>query len=313
MISELLGYLDELENVYRKYYDNDKRHEEASKIWTKYYKRSRELGISLEEAYNMSLMYENESYIINQKPIRKDIDEEIVSNVVKNLINVNLENIEEKRLVSGIKKEDAEKLLEWVVENTRKILSKMGINIEKNSLNGFCELGQALSILPFEVLDLNVTKNRASLCFGYPYNHAFGTVSIPIIDNDKVIEKTYLIDTTYRQFFSTVRCNMGRYYLEENDLDIETTPAPGFFVKDKEFAKELMGNGYIELTEETAKKYGEPFYLSSLKLGEKNSRVNYNYLEQIMNSSCDYSMNLNDINSFDYHFPIKENIAKKSI
>lgn len=311
MMSELLVYLEQLENVYRKYYDNDKRHEEASKIWTQYYKRSREQGVSLYDAYTKSLMYENESYIINQEPIRKNIDDKEVSNIVKKLIEANLENIEEKRLISGIKEEDAEKLLEWDVENTRKILGKMGIDIAKNSLNGFCELGQALSILPFEVLDLDVTKNRASICFGYPYNHAFGTVSIPIIDNDKVILKTYLIDTTYRQFFSTVRCNVGRYYLEENDLDIETTPAPGFFVEDKEFAKKLMGNGYIELIEETAKKYGEPFYLSSLKLGEKNKRVNYNYLEPIMDTSCDYSMNLNDINSFNCNFPIEVDEVKK--
>lgn len=311
MISELVQYLDQLSDVYMRYYNNDERHKAAAELWTKYYKRSKEMGISLDEAYNMSLMYENESYIINQNPIRQKIDSKTVSEIVHKLYFANKENEESKMLVDGITYNEANILLMWSVENTRKILSKMGIDIENNSLNGFCELGQAVSLLPYEELGLYVTKNKAKECFNYPYNHAFGTVSIPIIDNDKVILKTYLIDTTYRQFFSTVRCNEGRYYIDENDDGIETTPAPGFFVKDKEFAKKLMGNGYIELTEETAKKYGEPFYLSSLKLGEKKSDLNFNYYNSIIKNIGSYSIDLDEIEDFNYNFPIEVDEVKK--
>mgnify|MGYP003586567046 FL=1 len=65
---------------------------------------------------------------------------------------------------------------------------------------------------------------------------------------------------------------------------MDKTPDPGYFVKNKVFAKELIKNGFIKLNEEVAKEYGEPFYLSSLKLGEKpNKKINY--YDNIINSN----------------------------
>ena len=305
-MKELLIYIGQLTEIYNRRYDNDKKHELASELWTKYYKRSKELGISLEEAYNLSLMCENESYIINQPPIRYDVDDKQVANIVSKLKKSISINEESKRLKSGITLEEADTLLKWSVENTRKMLNKIVFNIEKVSLNGQCELAQALSLLPFENIGLYVTKNRASLSFGYPNNHAFGSVIIPIEEDGKILEKLYLIDVTYRQFFSTVRCNEGKYYDKHED-GFDISPDPGYFVEDKEFAKELMGKGYIELTGETAKKYGEPFYLSSLKLNE-TSKIKYeNYLNRILEHSYDYSLgNLDDLDVFSYDFPIEE-------
>lgn len=310
MISELLLYIRKLTDVYTRYYDNDKRHEAASKLWTDYYKKSKEYGITLDEAYNFSLMYENESYIINQPPIRYEIDEKKVQLIVNKLKAAISINAEEKTLKNGITRQEAEVLLKWSVENTRKIIQKLTFNLERNSLNGFCELGQALSILPFENIGVQVTKNRASICFGYPFNHSFGTVTLPIEEENKVFEQPYLIDITYRQFFSTVRCNEGRYYAKDENYDLETAPDPGYFVEDKEFAKELMGRGFVELNEVTAKKYGEPFYLSSLKLGEEKDKNERNYFMNITELFGDYSINLIDVDSFDYNFPGNNDIKK---
>ena len=54
--------------VYNENIDNDKKHQLLSTLWTKYYKLSEKLNIKLDEAYNLYLIGENESYIIYQEP-----------------------------------------------------------------------------------------------------------------------------------------------------------------------------------------------------------------------------------------------------
>lgn len=95
---------------------------------------------------------------------------------------------------------------------------------------------------------MKVTKNTARYCFDYPYNHAFGTVRFSIVENGKPVEKYFLIDTTYRQFFIKEKCSKIHYYL--GDM---IAPTIGYFIEDEEFAKTLMEDGFIELTPLTAK------------------------------------------------------------
>ena len=52
-----------------------------------------------------------------------------------------------------------------------------------------------------------------------------------IKNGEKIEEKTFLIDTTYRQFFTSIRCNEGMYLNKSNEIN---RPDPGFFVKNKE-------------------------------------------------------------------------------
>lgn len=300
-MEELKEYLNQIIDVYNKYFDNDKRHEEASKLWTKYYKKSKELNINLEEAYNLYLMDESESYSINQSPEIFDLDDNYVSKCKENLQQILLDN--ESGYEFGISEEEAITLLKWAVNNSRKNIASLGVNMKKNSLNGFCELSQMLTIKPFEEINVKVTKNTANKSFDYPFNHSFGTVTIPINIDNKIINKSYLIDATYRQFFSTVRCNEGRYYTKEENYNIDTAPDPGYFVSDKEFAKELMKNGFIELNNDSAKKYGQPFYLSSLKLNEDSNDKMKNYYSSIMDNSLNYALNDNELDGMNTSFP----------
>ena len=68
--------LNTIMNVYNEDLDNDKKHQLLSTLWTRYYKLSEKLNIKLDEAYNLYLIGENESYIIYQEPERKKIDKE---------------------------------------------------------------------------------------------------------------------------------------------------------------------------------------------------------------------------------------------
>ena len=292
--------LNAIMKAYNEDLDNDKKHQLLSTLWTRYYKLSEKLNIKLDEAYNLYLIGENESYIIYQEPERKEIDNKKLQ-IVLNHYN----EIKNNEFKEGLTSEEIKVLSDYSIENARKAFDSLGINVKTNSLNGFCELGQALTIMPLENLGLEVTKNSATACFNYPFNHVFGTVTFPYQDNEKVIDKTYLIDSTYRQFFSTVRCNEGRYYTEEENTNLKVAPDPGYFITDIVFAKTLMKDGYIELTKENAKKYGEAFYKASITLKNiellQNNDIDY-YSNIILNSE-DYKVNKNELEGLNTSFP----------
>lgn len=299
-MEEARKILNQLIELYNTDVSNDKKHELGSVLWTNYYKVCNENNVTLSEGYNLYLMLENESYIIDQKPIRKTINNEELSYVVDKLNRV----LNDDFLLDGINYDEAFMILDWTVENTRRNFESMGIFVDNNSLNGFCEIGQAISLMPLEKLGLRVTKNTASDSFNYPYNHCFGTVTFPIIENGIKKDVTFLLDTTYRQFFSTVRCNEGRYYTKEENTNLVTAPDPGYFMEDISFAKQLMSDGYVILNENTAKTYGEAFYLSSLKIGEKRFDKNKNYLGAILNTSTNYKVNDFELAGLNVGFPL---------
>lgn len=233
-------------------------------------------------------------YIIDAKEIRKEVSEDEVVKVIDKIKNKDFLTENEVYII-----------LDWVVEKSRMILENLGINIDTDTLDGWCDYFQYMTIHFFEKLGMPVTKNRSIDAFGYKFNHYFGTVTFPVLNNDSVSLKTYLIDGTYKQFFTKERCNLDCYnnfrYSSVLKKEIPDSPDVGYFVKDKKFASDLISNGYFYLNEESAYKYGEGFYLASLTKEEfinKNIK-NINYLKAIMTSSSNYSSTLEDLDDFD--------------
>ena len=296
--------LNTIMDVYNESLPNDKKHQLLASLWTKYYKLSEKLNIKLDEAYNLYLIGENESYIIYQEPERKNIDKEKLQQALSHY-----EDIKNNNYNDGLDMDEITNFLDYSVENARKTFDSLGLDVRTNSLNGFCELGQALTIMPLENLGLEVTKNTATTSFNYPFNHAFGTVTFPFKDHDRVVNKTYLIDATYRQFFSTMRCNEGRYYTEEENTNLKVAPDPGYFVTDEIFAKDLMKDGYIELTKDNAKKYGEAFHKASIPLKELGKEVpnkDEKYYEAILLNDEDYIIRRSELEGLNLFFPIQD-------
>lgn len=292
-MEELKNLLNLIIDIANKDMSDIEKHKLLSDLWTKYYKLSNKLNIELDEEYNLSLLLEQSSFIVKQNSIKKEIDYDLLDESIQRIKNNN-----------GISEHEAINILNWTVENTKDnlstILKYLGKDIESDSLASFCEVAQATTLMPLEKIGIKVTKNNASDSFKYPYNHAFGTASFNIIENDNIIEKTYLIDTTYRQFFTTVKCNEGMYYKKDS-----IAPDPGYFA-DEEFAKILLMNGYIELNQETAKLYGEPFYKSSLPLNSETFDIDF--YNNIINKSGDYSANQTDIENFNLDLPNSKRI-----
>lgn len=217
-----------------------------------YYYQSKKNGVR--KAYLLDSDIENlpDVYLIDQKPERFDLDENIINTI---------------QISEGLTLEQAEELLKWTVNNTRDNLNT-GIRINKcpkdvydnYSLMGYCGFSQFSSLYPLQQLGLEVTINNIGEIKGG--RHAYGTVVIPIKDNNKIVNKRFLIDCTYRQFFTVEFNSFSRY--------INSAPDIGFFIKEDkekiEFAKELLKNGFIELTQENLEHYLKPFFMRDYQL-----------------------------------------------
>lgn len=282
-LNEILNTLLKLENLEI----NEEKHNKMADLWTRYYKLSSMLNIKGENEELINIILENSSFIVKQDTVEKDINDDLLNETIKKIKNN-----------CGISQLEAINLLNWTIMNTKNnlspILRQLGKNVESDSLSGFCEVSQALTLMPLENIGLEVTKNNATNCFNYSGNHCFGTVTFNIEENNK---KVYLIDFTYRQFLKTSLCNEGIYYKDDH-----IAPDPGYFV-DKDFAKELLKNGYVELNEKTAELYGLPFYKASVPLNTKIEELDY--LNNIKNGISIYSANDTDLEGFNIDFKNK--------
>lgn len=304
MVGDVLNQI--LDKIERLYFDSDSNnHDEISQLWTNYYKIASNYNVELDRAYQLYLLGENISYINDTKIHYERPNVELVNNAKEKLLSV-IDLNKGNGLVRGITLDEAKILLDYAIYNTWLNISHFGIDIENNSLNGFCEFAQICSIYPFEQIELKVTKNKAKDTFNYLFNHAFGTVTFPIQDDSGIHEVSFLVDPTYKQFFTTVRCNEGRYYTKEENTDILTAPDPGYFMnssEEKEFASNLISCGYIQLTLENAKIYGTGFQKASINIKEKNNYnskfdFNTNYFNLIMNNSSNYKTTLDELTDY---------------
>lgn len=297
-MKDVKNKIDEIKSIYFGNLNNDQKYKEVVKLWNEFYSLCNKKNIYLDEVEDLRMMFENECYSINQEPKYVGFNKNEVNDSFSHLNEVLFNN--KNGLVDGIYLDEANILLDYVVFKVREIFGRLGVDIKSNSLNGYCELGQSLSIRFFDELGLKVTKNSASDLMNYDINHCFGTVTFPIKNNDVVVEKTFLIDTTYRQFFTSIRCNEGMYLNNSSDVN---RPDPGYFVKDQEFAKKLMRDGYILLDETTAKLYGEPFYLASLDKDDIVIVNNIDFYNNILDSIGDYKLDIEELEGLEVKFP----------
>lgn len=219
-------------------------------------------------------------FILDDKPTRFSIDESILANL----------DIEK-----GLSNDEALTLLRWVVNNARDnldISNKLNNSNQRvysnDDLSGACGLSQYLTLYPLQKLGLQVTINNVGDASFI--RHAYGTVVIPINEDGNIINKRFLIDCTYRQFF-LLRNNLISNY-------INNTPDIGFFVKESEeetrFAKELLSNGFTDGGKDALSLYLKPFYASSLTMDKVFK------LDELFNELDILDIVLNKGEEFDY-------------
>lgn len=220
-----------------------------------YYFQAKRNGIDNTYCLDDDMLLLPDIYLVDQVPERFEINNELFE-----CINVS----------EGLTIDQATELLKWTTNNTRDNLtqsikrrsSELGGVYDNASLFGFCGFAQFSSLYPLQKMGLKITINNVRELFGT--RHAFGTVTIPIKTEDMIVDKRFLIDCSYRQFFSIPENVVARY--------LNTTPEVGFFVNmqqdEIEFAKELLKNGFVEADLENLKKYLKPFFSTSIKKEE---------------------------------------------
>lgn len=320
VIVERSEILDKIENIVMSNHYSSEYGKELAKLWTEYYQMIYPKHIFSTRANTLTLLGEN--YLITDSNIeRKKVD----NNLVK-AISTDLKHVLEDRqsgINRGISMEKAKVLLDWSLTNTWRGIRQLGIDVQQNSLNGLGELGQIVSLLPFERLGLTVTKNLVEECFQASCHHSFGSVCFPVEDEEThlVSDTWFLVDSTYKQFFSSSRCHKGMYYrYDEENLEY-MKPDPGYFFitqEEQAFTKELITNGYILANEENMKYYGDGFRLACCSLENleevKRKLVTMSGkqdIEALLSTATDYSMDQSEVEDYAFTLDLPLTLKKK--
>ena len=260
-------YANDILNYAKNNPDTEKNSKKIAKMLEKYYKYCYKNNIDSYKVSNGILFndLQNLSYIIDSKPILLDLDEEKTKEAWNHLLNVLGSG-------GGISEEEANTLLSWSVGKAREVLGRGDKNILTDSLTGACGYSQMLTLLAFTKAGVKTTINNTSYFSDYSGRHAFGTVTFPIEKDGKVKEKQYLIDATYRQFFTTSRCNEGRLFSLEDKGKIDAGYYMINYLEGKDIATEILKKGYIELTRDVLMKYANAFIAEGITL---NNRKEY--------------------------------------
>lgn len=163
----------------------------------------------------------------------------------------------ERRITLGqsITQSEAEDFLAKVSYLTRKKL-----NPNMDNFDNLCDTAQSILGYYFEDINAKVTHCSTQRVISPKVTgHNFSIVSL----NVEGEEKDFLLDPTYIQFFSTETCNESNYMISKRNPNLVLlTPSPGYFIneEDMEPVQFLLKYGYIELTPEYAKIYGDSFY-----------------------------------------------------
>ena len=229
----------------------------------------------------------------------------LIANNLKEAINNN----------DGISLEEAEILLKWSVRNSFESVLGEGSRISDMKANE--DYIVAISAFPFINIGVPVTTNNTKH-FNPRTNHPFITVTLPIKTEDGVIQKQYLVDITYSQFFTMADASLANYY----DKSQMKGPLAGFHAchteEGKKFACSLITNGYAELTVDNARIYGSSFFCQSLNITNSNDwsflmSINGEFYIKIINTKQEellYSMDTIKLNDIKVKFPALPKVKK---
>lgn len=206
-------------------------------------------------------MSSNYKYITATTPRLKNID----TNFILECEN-KLHNIISNSSMEGLTDIEIKALLDYVINKAREILATVfNIDIVNDPLTNKCDLMQAMVGYALEKMgaDVKIIETQKTISSEVE-GHSFLIVGFPSQNNGNVVEKFYLVDPTYRQFFLNENCSDSKYLIKDKMILI--APHPGYYyLYNKEMmpiAEKIISDGYIELTSDSAKAYGDSFYVT---------------------------------------------------
>lgn len=200
-------------------------------------------------------------YTINFEPYEEEnIDIEYYSDIEKRLSN--------NESISQNEAEEYLRVLSYLVRKS--------INSNMDNYDYKCDLAQSILCHYFNNVGCKYSAcaTHKAIVSGV-VGHSFTTIKI----NVEGEEKLFLLDPTYIQFFKKDKCQQSNYLTSPVFPNtVLVTPDPGYFIKDedKEPTEFLLKYGYIELTSEYARMYGDSFY--NTKPGENLQNIEFRSL-----------------------------------
>ncbi|MBQ6841446.1 MAG: hypothetical protein IJO63_04965 [Bacilli bacterium] len=150
--------------------------------------------------------------------------------------------------------------------------TRVKLNPEMIYFHNKCDTAQAMEYHYLKDLGLEPIPSMTQFAItNHIIGHSFLVVKLLVEDQ----ERLYLLDPTYIQFFSQEDCSMQKFYVSALSPDtILATPDPGFFIREKQkgMAKFLLDHGYILLTPEVARMYGDSFFNTKVGVSKSNWR-----------------------------------------
>lgn len=214
---------------------------------------------------------EGKEFMIDTQPYIKqysEIELDNIANIEEKLKNILEKNANSKEIVDGLTIDEVNKLLEWVVQAVRRCLNNDSNDIKESSLMGCCGLSQGIvyTILKEMGLKARVSNVNPTITGENLGGHAFNSVAIPVKQQDGTcIEKNFLIDVTYRQFFIRDYYSVSGRFIKDKRYGGKVAPVAGYWCINlpdgKKFAEEILSRGFVELTPKNAKFYGDSFIL----------------------------------------------------
>ncbi len=153
--------------------------------------------------------------------------------------------------------EDCHKMMEAIVHRTREWLSKhhdlKTDTLEKNCIDTSWRVKDVCEELGVQQRDFSCSQSLS-----YGFFHCFNVVSFDLPNGET---KHYLVDCTYRQFFT-----YADSFLERIGMPLNSGPSIGAYMMmdeaRKRMAEELLTKGYIEFSPEVIKAYFDAFIFS---------------------------------------------------
>lgn len=211
-------------------------------------------------------------------------------------IDINkIKNIEDKiykkQIVSN---KEVRIFLDYLIFITRQ---KLNSDFENASYKNQCNRAQCMIHYYLEDLDVEHYLSRSYLTITNGIvDHSFLT----IILNVSGIEKLYLIDPTYRQFFEKERCQKNKF-------------TPGNFIskEDSKLVEQFLYYGYMPLDGHSAEVYGNSLFFTKESLPQPPVGIHGNiYIKSFLNSDGVISKTRNDLET--EGLLISPDIEKKS-
>lgn len=224
--------------------------------------------------------------------------------------------IEEKiSLGESITQNEAEQFLGMICYLTR---SK--VNPDMDNFDNMCDISQSIlghyfSDINAKIIHCSTQKTITPKVTG----HNFSVISL----NVEGEEKDFLLDPTYIQFFSEETCSDANYMISKRNPNLVLlTPSPGYFIKseDMDSVNFLLKYGYIELTPEYAKVYGDSFYNTDrgIKINpkEQKSLPSLMYLKSFKSGNEQLSTTREKLSIYNQNIPTFHELriaSKKSV